>query len=72
VSEASFAARPKPEHRSAVGANGADRRSGAPPRTRPQLGARQHVDLQTFKDRNGPKTEARFMRRGWRPARWSK
>jgi hypothetical protein len=42
VSEASFAARPKPEHRSAVGATGADRRSGAPPHTRPRLGASQN------------------------------
>jgi hypothetical protein len=43
VSAASFAARPKPEHRSAVGANGADRRSGAPPHTRPRLGASQNT-----------------------------
>jgi hypothetical protein len=39
VSGASSAARPKPEHRSEVGAAGADRRSGAPLRTRPHRGA---------------------------------
>jgi hypothetical protein len=71
VSEASFAARPKPEHRSAVGANGADRRSGAPPHTHPRLGAGLHVALQSFEDRNGPQADSSFMRCGTRAARWS-
>jgi hypothetical protein len=42
VNAASSAARPKPEHRSEVGATGADRRSGAPPHTGPRLCARQN------------------------------
>jgi len=57
VSEASFAARPQPEHRSAVSAFGADRRTGAPPLTRPRLGARQHVALRSVKDRTGPQAD---------------
>jgi hypothetical protein len=57
ANEASFAARPKSEHRSAVGAFGADRRSGAPARTRAQLGASRHIASRPFKDRKEPTTD---------------
>ncbi len=55
VSAASYAARPKPEHRSAVGAAGADRRTEAPARTRPRLCDPHGVCAKrAFKVGNGP------------------
>ncbi len=76
VSAASYAARPKPEHRSEVGAAGADRRTEAPARTRPRLCDPHGVCAKrAFKVGNGPTADiaplARFMRRGSRQARWN-
>jgi hypothetical protein len=71
ANEASFAARPKSEHRSAVGAFGADRRSGAPAHTRAQLGASRHFASRSFKGRKEPTADARFTLHGSRQVRWS-
>jgi hypothetical protein len=57
ANEASLAARPRPEHRSAVGAFGAGRRRGAPVRTRARLGASRHIASRPFKDRKEPTTD---------------
>ncbi len=59
VSAASYAARPKPEHRSEVGAAGADRRTEAPARTRPRLCDPHGVCAKrAFKVGNGPRADA--------------
>ncbi len=59
VSAASYAAQPKPEHRSEVGAAGADRRTEAPARTRPRLCDPHGVCAKrAFKVGNGPIPDA--------------
>jgi hypothetical protein len=71
VSAASYAVRPTPEHRSAVGAPLAPTAAPARHRTRAHgLAQARTSTLRTFKDRNGPRTDSRFMRRGSRKARW--
>jgi hypothetical protein len=72
VSEASFAARPKPEHRSAVGAPLAP--TAAPARQRTPAHGLAHASTsttRTFDARKGPAAEARFICRSSQPARWS-
>ncbi len=76
VSAASYAARPKPEHRSEVGAAGADRRTEAPARTLPRLCDPHGVCAKReFKVGNGPTADrlrtAHVVRRGSPAARWS-
>jgi hypothetical protein len=64
VSEASYAVRPKPEHRSAVGAplapTAAVARHRAPARS---LAPASTSTKRTFKDCFGPKADCYFMRR---------
>ena len=72
VSEASFAARPKPEDRSEVGAPSAPTAAVARQRTPARgLAPASTSTLRTFKDRKGPKAEPRFMCHGSRHAWWS-
>ncbi len=71
VSEASYAVRPTPEHRSAVGAPSAPTAAVARPRTPARgLAHASTSTLWTFKDRSGPQADARFMRHGSHAARW--
>jgi hypothetical protein len=70
VSEASYAVRPTPEHRSAVGAPLAPTAAPARHRTPAHgLVPASISTLRTFKDRKGPTADARFIRRESRPAR---
>ncbi len=72
VSGASFAARPKPEHRSAVGAPSAPTAAVARQRTPARgLAPASTSTLRIFKDCKGPKATSGFMRHGSRRARWS-